>query len=145
MIYQVKETDLIGDIEGFPIEVVQMMVQRQFEQNGICDVLELQKCSLGGFTWSKTEEGVSFWSGILESKNFDLFFSRYPKEQPQRPTGSNIYFISYIVNRDGNLSVNSTDFEIDGYMTMYKLDYIRGILQAQEKCEQLTILNFVKF
>ena len=145
MIYQVKETDLIGDIYGFPIEVVQMMVQRQSEQNGICDVSVFQSARFKGFVWENTKEGAKFWEDVVANKYFDTFFSKYPKEQPQRPTGSNIYFISYIVNRDGNLSVNSTDFEIDGYMTMYKLDYIRGILQAQEKCEQLTILNFVKF
>ena len=27
--YEVKQEDLIGDIEGFPLEVVQRMIERQ--------------------------------------------------------------------------------------------------------------------
>jgi len=30
--YKVKQSDLIGDIKGFPIEVVQKMIERQVEQ-----------------------------------------------------------------------------------------------------------------
>ena len=36
--YEVKQEDLIGDIEGFPIEVVQRMLECQVEQGNKADV-----------------------------------------------------------------------------------------------------------
>lgn len=53
MIYKVKQEDLIGDIKGFPIEVVQLMVERQFEQKGKCNIGIFQKSIGMGFNWKK--------------------------------------------------------------------------------------------
>ena len=43
VMYKVKQSDLIGDIKGFPIEVVQKMVERQVEQGNKADVTVFQK------------------------------------------------------------------------------------------------------
>lgn len=84
-IYQVQPEDLKGDIEGFPIEVVQKMVERQYEQIGICDVVNFQvdrdaSSNLGGFTWSETSEGHNFWREVIIERDWELFFSRCPSE-----------------------------------------------------------------
>ena len=40
--YKVTEKDLIGDLEGFPIEVVQKMLKKQVEQGNMEDVTVFQ-------------------------------------------------------------------------------------------------------
>ena len=59
--YKVKQSDLIGDIKGFPIEVVQKMVERQVEQGNKADVSIFQKRGdaakwCGGFDFDETIE-----------------------------------------------------------------------------------------
>ena len=79
--YKVKQSDLIGDIKGFPIEVVQKMVERQVEQGNEADVAVFQKNKdagsfAGGIDWSEIE-GREFWRDIIMGGNFDVFFQRY--------------------------------------------------------------------
>ena len=86
MSYKVKQEDLIGNIAGFPIEVVQAMVDEQVRHGNPADVTVFQKNielddSKGGFDWDESIEGHRFWSDIIYNKNFDLFFKRYPKWQ----------------------------------------------------------------
>ena len=72
-----------GDIKGFPKEVIAKMLERQYEQTGSKDVTIFEgnkdaDHKSGGMTWSDTSEGLSFWNRIINNKNFDLFFERYP-------------------------------------------------------------------
>jgi hypothetical protein len=82
--YKVKKEDLIGKTEGFEIEIVQKMVEHQFAQTGKYDITVFQKLKsaskgLEGFNWILSPEGEDFWGQVILSKNFDLFFSKYPK------------------------------------------------------------------
>ncbi len=77
--YKVKQGDLIGDIEGFPIEVVQRMVDCQVEQGYQANVNVFQRNNTNGFDWDKTKEGEYFWGNVIMIKDFDLFFRKYPK------------------------------------------------------------------
>lgn len=84
MEYKVTEKDLIGDIKDFPIEVVQKMVDYQVEQGNEAYVTVFQTDRLeyrghGGFNWDKTKEGLDFWHKVIEHKDFNLFFHKYPK------------------------------------------------------------------
>lgn len=81
--YKVTEKDLIGSIEGFPIEVVQKMVERQLEQYGECNISVFQdfRSALMGFNWETSREGWDFWDQVIGHRNFDLFFDRYPKQE----------------------------------------------------------------
>lgn len=69
-VYKVKESDLTGEIKDFPLELVQLMVQRQFEQTGKCDVkvfskkLESGKHSRG-FDWDESPEGYDEWHSLI--------------------------------------------------------------------------------
>ena len=83
---RVEQSDLIGDIEGFPIEVVQKMVDEQVAQGKPADVSVFQKDKVsysggGGFTWDDTSDGQRFWANIIVHKNFEIFFNKYPKQQ----------------------------------------------------------------
>lgn len=80
----ITEKDLVGQIAGFPIEVVEKMLERQKEQTGGENVEIFQEHvdaggSFGGFSWGKTIEGYDFWERIIRGGNFTLFFSEYPK------------------------------------------------------------------
>lgn len=81
--FEVTEKDLVGDLIGFPIEVVQMMILRQVEQGNDADVRIFQLDRVNGssgFVWSRTEEGQDFWSDVIGDRDFDIFFARYPSD-----------------------------------------------------------------
>ena len=84
--YKVEQSDLIGALEGFPIEVAQMMVDRQVEQGNEPNIKVFQKClsisrQFGGFDWLDTPEGDVFWYAILADEKFNTFFEKYPKQE----------------------------------------------------------------
>lgn len=71
-----------GQLEGFPEEIVNKMLDYQFKQRGKRDIFvfeEMNYAEFKGFSWSKTEEGPDFWYEVIKMKNFDLFFKKYPK------------------------------------------------------------------
>ena len=83
---KITEKDLIGDIAGFPIEVVKKMVEEQVRQGNKADVSIFQECANwdkkhGGFEWEETEDGFEFWDMVVLYKEFDEFFEKYPKQE----------------------------------------------------------------
>lgn len=83
-VYKVKGVDLIKGLLGFPIEVVQKMVDNQYMQIGVSNVFIFQNDvtagrGLGGFYWHETIEGEAFWRGVIEKRDFESFFKSYPK------------------------------------------------------------------
>lgn len=82
MKYIVKREDIRGEIAGYPIEIIQAAVDRGVEQGGNENsvIRSLQYSTSGGFSWSETPEGHSFWQRIMVKRKFNLFFQRYPRE-----------------------------------------------------------------
>lgn len=81
----VRPEDLIYDINEFPIEIVQHMVNEQVRQGNLPDVTVFQKRSyngksLGGFAWNLTKEGEDFWNAIICYRKFEIYFEKYPKQ-----------------------------------------------------------------
>ena len=79
----ITEKDLIGQLEGFPIQVVEKMLERQVQQGNIENVTIFQHSvtadkSQGGFTWSDTAENQLFWIAVIDERKFDRFFQKYP-------------------------------------------------------------------
>lgn len=88
--YKVTNEDLIGEIEGFPVEVVMMMLKRQCEQTGRHDVRVFQfskSASAGGdgFDWDDSDEGWEFWNDVICYRKFDQFFERYKDIRVELP------------------------------------------------------------
>jgi hypothetical protein len=74
-----------GQLTGFPLEVVEIMMQRQEEQGNARDasVFENDKWEdIGnkGFSHGRSIEGSEFWQKVIAENNFDLFFKKYPKK-----------------------------------------------------------------
>ena len=73
-----------GQLEGFPREIVERMLECQVEQGNPRDVSVFENILdadryFGGFTWRDTIEGSNWWSKVIDDKNFDTFFNKYPK------------------------------------------------------------------
>ena len=82
----VEQSDLVGRLECFPIEVVQKMVNEQVRQGNKADVVVFQKrvyatrvC--GGFDWDRSLIGLKFWMNVLLNEKFDTFFQEYQKNE----------------------------------------------------------------
>lgn len=87
IIATVEESDLIGSLKGFPIEIVQKMVDLQIEQGNPpnVNIFQHNNCEIleeGGFSWRTNDMEVEnqFWCEVIYKKNFGLFFTKYPKK-----------------------------------------------------------------
>jgi hypothetical protein len=78
-----------GELQGFPDEVVNKMLDRQVEQGNKRDVTVFEAGKTDGFYWSETTEGGNFWGEVIHDKNFALFFEKYPKQETIPETNPN--------------------------------------------------------
>lgn len=79
-----------GQIEGFPQEIVEAMLDEQVRQGNKRDVTVFEHDrtsgrSRRGFTWSLSADGQTFWLRVIENKRFDIFFDKYPKKTAEYP------------------------------------------------------------
>lgn len=84
-IFKVEQSDLVGKIKDFPIEVVEKMIEEQVRQGNCPNVEVFQKDATfdvedGGFDWNKTDDDMDFWEEVITERNFELFFEKYPKK-----------------------------------------------------------------
>lgn len=80
-ILKVNKSDIYGAIEGFPLEVVQKMIDLTIkeEHTDVEGALKiLCKTPWNGFTWTKTDEGSYFWYKVVGHHEWWRFFKRYP-------------------------------------------------------------------
>lgn len=91
---KVTQKDLIGDLESFPIEVVEKMLIEQYKNLGKTDIAVFQynRCDAKkGFCWENSADGHDFWNDVIRGKKFDVFFERYPKRYPVNPKSKTVY------------------------------------------------------
>ena len=74
---EVRAKKKTNRIKHFPNEVVKLMLQRQYEQQGIRDISIFEKdefanASERGFDWEDTPEGQLFWQRIILNEDFDI-------------------------------------------------------------------------
>ena len=82
--YCIKQEDLKGQLEGFPLEVVKAMIEEQVNQGNEPNVEVFQNRAdqnkpEGGFYWSGSKQGYDFWKEVIEYANFKYFFENYKK------------------------------------------------------------------
>ena len=76
-----------GELEGFPQEIVERMLDCQVEQGNKRDVNVFEDDVAadkdeGGFSWSDNNESVFFWVRVITRRDFEMFFKRYPQSTP---------------------------------------------------------------
>ena len=76
-----------GNLRGFPTEVVNWMLEQQYKQGNPKKVHVFEKDILtsrvnGGFDWYIVNKVMNsgFCNSVLKNRNFDLFFSYFPKK-----------------------------------------------------------------
>ncbi len=71
------EYEYEGELEGFPENVVNAMLDEQERQGNPRDVTvfernKLASTSIGGFEWSNTPYGAEYWTAIITKRRFYL-------------------------------------------------------------------------
>lgn len=94
-----------GELTGFPIEVVEKMLEYQVKQGNPKNVIvfeNLSTCDVvaGGFDWEKTTEGREFWEAVIADRFFGLFFEMYPNKQIKVQ-----HYIDYMIDNKINMLV----------------------------------------
>lgn len=111
----VEKKDLIKGLLGFPIEVVNLLVEECKRQNFVNIIPTFQNNTATnamltlvnlGFEFEKTADGLIFWSNVLIHKNFDLFFKFYPKKIMNKK----VY-----IYQDGTVDPNSIIKTLESY------------------------------
>lgn len=77
---KISKDDIYGAIKGFPLEVVQKMVELTIKEKhtDIEGALKiLRNTSWSGFTWSETDEGNLFWYKVIHQHEWWRFYERY--------------------------------------------------------------------
>lgn len=82
----VTENDLIGEIEGFPLPIVKLMLRRQVEAGNPRDVTIFQECANastkgGGFNWDDAPEDFNFWDKVIMDRDFEKGLNSTPKSR----------------------------------------------------------------
>lgn len=147
---KVNVKDLIGDLENFPIEIVEKMLQKQYNQYGEKDISIFQnnRRSEKGFLWENTIEGHDFWRRVISCKEFDIFFERYPK------LSKNVYILgdeklykNVIKSLEKRGGINVTNLIGDGGCIYYidpKTNHIEICTQFDEKLYNVITSTFEK-
>lgn len=94
---KITKKHLVGDISDFPIEIVEKMVSEQVKQGNLPNptIFALKKTASyceGGFTWDATKDSHYFWEDVIRRKNFDVFFSKYPKTSKVESNTTNLVY-----------------------------------------------------
>lgn len=78
---KISKDDIYGAIEGYPLEVVQKMVELTIKDE-LTDIEEalkiLRRTPWNGFTWAETDEGNNFWYKVIDRHEWWRFYERYP-------------------------------------------------------------------
>ena len=82
--YCIKQEDLKGPLEGFPLEVVKAMIEEQVRQGNEPNIEVFQENADqnkrdGGFDWPISKNGYDFWKEVIEYADFKYFFENYKK------------------------------------------------------------------
>jgi hypothetical protein len=113
-----------GQLIGFPKEIIARMLECQEEQVNKRDITVFENliraaADLNGFNWNKTKEGCWFWNTVIDKKDFNLFFEKYPKKVNQynshefKVGDKVIYFITNKIGTVKEVKKHKFDNDID--------------------------------
>lgn len=116
----VEEKDLVGDIEGFPIEVVQWLVGEQVRQGNNANASVFQRDIYadkvrGGINWDECpeeEEEDDFCVKVLNYKNFEVLFDKYPKQEEEKSAPPKHETTIYDLDLHESLHLSDSNIEI---------------------------------
>ena len=103
-VFEINKSHLVGKIADFPIEVVERMVYEQINQRQkpnptVFAIKNFAGSGEGGFSWAASEDGYAFWEKVISHKDFDLFFSKYPRKTVVYENKNLVYAVGNHKNR----------------------------------------------
>ena len=144
---KVNAKDLIEDLENFPIEVVEKMLEYQYKQLGIIDIAFFQynrADAMKGFSWEDTIEGHEFWNYVIAKKRFDVFFERYAKSKEVYIRGDVHNGENVIKELESRGGINHHNYFGDVNGQLYFIDPVTNyIVKANENLE-IPLKNLLK-
>lgn len=112
-----------GQLKGFPVEVVEKMLEHQVAQGNVRDVSVFEENNAAdarrrGFDWIATPEHkkhTDFWVCVINNKDFDLFFQIYPKNKSNQvsPLNSNQNVDNQIIGSSILLRVPKAEYRTE--------------------------------
>lgn len=137
-----------GELKGFPVEIVEKMLDKQEEQGNKRDVKVFEKeraaSSWRGFYWNDTAEGYDFWKNVIENKNFNLYFNKYPKRKEMKKSDLKTGMLVEVESLGIALIMNNVLLFLDGgwdavsdidsnlVLNSYKITRISDILEGKD-------------
>lgn len=115
-----------GELEGFPKEIIAKMLDYQQKQGNKKDVTVFENNAnankdRGGFSWASTYEGFYFWNHVINIKNFDLFFEKYPKKEDNQEFRVEDKVYDIILGEVGIVKeVNTNDILVFGIKVVFE-------------------------
>ena len=144
---KVNAKDLIEDLENFPIEVVEKMLEYQYKQLGKIDIAVFQynrADAMKGFSWEDTIEGHEFWNYVIAKKRFDVFFERYAKSKEVYIRGDVHNGENVIKELESRGGINHHNYFGDVNGQLYFIDPVTNyIVKANENLE-IPLKNLLK-
>ena len=161
---KVTNNDLIGQIKFFPIEVVEQMVKEQVKQGNKANIgifANVDPCApfnQGGFTWGETEAGHSFWRSVIREKDFNLFFSKYPKKVKTDTTSKLVYAVGDVNNGENVIKalvsrggINACNFNGGTLDSIYYIEpgtnhirYLSTQLEKDKRIYDIIVADFTQ-
>lgn len=133
---KITKADLIGNIENFPIEVVEKMIEEQVRQGNKADVTIFQEGvtadnRFGGFLWRITEDGNAFWDEVIIRHKFDLFFEKYPKNTKKQVfiIGDSEIGYDIIATLEARGGINKHGWDGDSDDVIYYIDPVTNYIE----------------
>ena len=73
------------DFKNLPVEIQNHMLDEQVRQGNPRNAKVFERYTMacfseGGFSWSRTVEGYTFWEEIIQNGNLAVFYEKYPKK-----------------------------------------------------------------
>ena len=68
-----------GELRGIPIEIIERMLECQYELTGGASLESLEVGANNSFNFARTIEGWDFWDDVLVERKYRIFFDRYPE------------------------------------------------------------------
>ena len=134
---KITKADLIGNIENFPIEVVEKMIDEQVRQGNKADVTIFQEGvtadnRFGGFLWRITEDGKDFWDKIICERKFDVFFAKYPKTNKKQVyiIGDSEVGYDIITTLEARGGINKHGYTGDSDDAIYYIDPVTNYIEV---------------
>jgi hypothetical protein len=99
-VFEINKSHLVGKIADFPMEVVERMVYEQISQRQkpnptVFAIKNSAAPGEGGFSWAASEDGYTFWEKVISHKDWDLFFSKYPRKTVVYENTNRVYAVGY--------------------------------------------------